>query len=204
MKVEKNIYIVFSETKTTMGKLIRRLTHNKYNHVSISTDRELSVMYSFGRYHINSPLAGGFIVENPARYLIMGEDVNIKVCQLALDELSYARFQKKLMAFVEDKHTKIYNSFSAISSLFHKRINIEDAYTCLDFTTSMLDIDGVYNIKELEYKLNRNVIYEGSFKEYIEEVLSPEDDFFRKQNALTVVLSTLGHFRKLFIRYIRY
>ncbi len=204
MKIEKNIYIVFSETKTTMGRLIRTLTHNKYNHVSISTDRELSVMYSFGRYHINSPLAGGFIVENPARYLLMGEDVNIKVCEIAMDDLSYAAFQKKLMAFVEDKHTKIYNSFSAVSSLFHKRINIEDAYTCLDFTTSILGIEGVYNIKELEYKLSSNVIYEGSFKEYIEEVLPADDDFFKKQNAIKIVSGTLGHFRKLFLRYIGY
>ena len=204
MKVEKKIYIVFSETKTTMGKLIRTLTHNKYNHVSISTDKELSVMYSFGRYHINSPLAGGFIVENPARYILTGEDVTIKVCEVVMTDLSYAEFQKKLMAFIEDKHTKIYNSFSAVLSLFHKKINIEDAYTCLDFTTSMLDIDGVYNIKELEYRLKSTIIYEGSFKEYIEEVLSPDDDFFKKQNAIRIVLGTLGHFRKLILRFIGY
>ena len=204
MKVDKNIYIVFSETKTTMGKLIRTLTHNKYNHVSISTDRELSVMYSFGRYHINSPLAGGFIVENPARYLLIGGDVNIKVCEVIMNDFEYAEFQKKLMDFIEDKHTKIYNSFSAISSLFHKRINIEDAYTCLDFTTSMLSIEGVYNIKELEDKLSNSIIYEGSFKEYIEEVLSPEDDFFKRQNTAKIILSTLGHFRKLILRFIGY
>lgn len=196
------VYIVFSKTNTGIGKIIRTLTHNKYNHVSISLDKELSTMYSFGRYHINSPLVGGFVIEQPARYLWSGKEVGIKLCEYTLDPITYAQLQRRLLIFINDRNTKIYNSFSAIFSLFHKRLVIEDAYTCLEFVVSLLDIEGIYNIKELEDMLNESIVYQGSFRSYIRDVLPQEDEYFKKEKTVDILLGTLSHFKKLFIRFI--
>ncbi len=201
---KREVFIVFSQTNTHMGKIIRTLTNNFYNHVSIALEKELKTMYSFGRYHINSPLAGGFIMENPARYLLYSKDVNIKICSVTLDELAYTRAQQKIFLFMEDKNTAIYNSFSAITSLFHKKLNIENAYTCIEFVTDLLDYKEIINIRELEDKLEDRIIYKGSFKEYVQAVLPSEDEFFQKQKTAEIFIETINHFKRLLLRAIRH
>ena len=58
------IYIVISQTGTIVSQILQIITKDKYNHVSISLNRELTQMYSFGRLHAYFPLPGGFINES--------------------------------------------------------------------------------------------------------------------------------------------
>ena len=39
--MDNAVYIVFSATPTGMGRLIRRATRNRYNHVSLSLSRDI-------------------------------------------------------------------------------------------------------------------------------------------------------------------
>ena len=197
---KKEVYIVFSKTNTLMGKVIRGVTRNVYNHVSLALEDDLEIMYSFGRYHINSPLVGGFILENPSRYLLGKKDVTTKICTLSLEEEEYANLKSELLSFIADKSTIIYNSFSAVFSVFHKKLHIDKAYTCIEFVTSILKIDDVINIKELEELLKDNVIYEGSFKEYVQAINLAQDEYFEKQPKLYIMGSTVAHFIRLFFR----
>ena len=68
--MEHAVYIVFSATPTGMGRLIRKATRNRYNHVSLSLSRDIHKMYTFARLHRTIPLYGGFVVESILRYQI--------------------------------------------------------------------------------------------------------------------------------------
>ena len=59
----KKIYIVLSQTGTWFSRAIKFFTKDPYNHASISLDKELNHMYSFGRKKVNNPLRGGFVRE---------------------------------------------------------------------------------------------------------------------------------------------
>lgn len=61
----KKIYIVISQTGTILSKTIKLITKKKYNHVSISFNKDICNMYSFGRINPYNPFIGKYIKEHP-------------------------------------------------------------------------------------------------------------------------------------------
>lgn len=59
MSADPSVYIMLTNTGTLFTKLIQGYTKAPYNHASISFNRELSELYSFGRKHPANPLNGG-------------------------------------------------------------------------------------------------------------------------------------------------
>ena len=59
----KKIYIVLTHSGTTLSKIIKGFTKDEFSHVSISLDKELNEMYSFGRLNPYNPFWGGFVHE---------------------------------------------------------------------------------------------------------------------------------------------
>jgi len=59
----KKIYIVLTYTGTILSKVIRVYTRAEYCHVSLSLDKRLRKMYSFGRLNPYNPFIGGFVHE---------------------------------------------------------------------------------------------------------------------------------------------
>ena len=57
--MQRPIFVVISKTDTAMPKP----AGSYYNHVAISFQKELNVMYSFTRYRVNTPYVGGFVAE---------------------------------------------------------------------------------------------------------------------------------------------
>ena len=51
----KKIYIILTYTGTLLSKIIKFYTKNEFSHVSISLDKELKYMYSFGRLNAYNP-----------------------------------------------------------------------------------------------------------------------------------------------------
>lgn len=64
MTDERSIYILLTNTGTLFTRVIQTYTKAPYNHASISFDRELTELYSFGRKHPSNPLNGGFVKED--------------------------------------------------------------------------------------------------------------------------------------------
>ena len=59
----KNVYIVLAHTGTIMSRIIRIFMKDEFSHVSISLDKELNKMYSFGRLNPYNAFVGGFVHE---------------------------------------------------------------------------------------------------------------------------------------------
>ncbi|GJM76303.1 hypothetical protein HMSSN036_85190 [Paenibacillus macerans] len=64
MSNETQIYILLSNPKTWVAKMIGLYTRAPFNHASIAFDPELREVYSFGRKHPLIPIYGGFVKED--------------------------------------------------------------------------------------------------------------------------------------------
>jgi hypothetical protein len=193
------LYVVFVSTNTIMGKGIRLFTRNKYSHVTIAFDRDLRSMYSFARYHINSPIYGGFVVERPGRYLHGEQDVLVKICEIPVEQKEYKRIRQEIEYFQQNREVMIYNTLNALLSLLGKSLDAKNMYTCLEFATHLLRYPRMNAIRELERRLEVHVVYTGSLRDtadWQQEQIG-DDEFFRRRRAIGIAYDTVYHFRKV-------
>ena len=66
----KRIFVIFSSTDLRIGRMIRFITRNDYNHCSVCLREDLAYFYSFSRLYRSNPLISGFTVESPNRYTL--------------------------------------------------------------------------------------------------------------------------------------
>lgn len=162
------IYIVFSSTPYVMGKAIRTLTRETYNHVSISLDPQLTRMYGFARRYYRLPLYGGFVAESPSRYIPGEKAANIRVCRLEITPTQYEALENNLNRMYQKREQYLYNHLSAVTSLMRRRVRLRDAFTCVEFCVQTLsnlgfDVDPrkFYSVGDLERLLREYAIYTG-------------------------------------------
>ena len=62
--MERNLYLVLTDTGTLFTRLIKRYTKKPYNHASLAFDKGLRHVYSFGRKKPHQPFIGGFVKED--------------------------------------------------------------------------------------------------------------------------------------------
>ncbi len=168
------LYILFAATPYKTGSFIRRVLHNRYNHVALSFDESLSQMYSFSRYHANAPFFAGFVKESFGRYEWHGSFSDIKVCRLAVSEKKYEILKKHVGRMCRHSHAYVYNYYSAAMTPLHHRVPIRNAYTCVEFVGDLIsmvaDIDvktgAFHSLPGLEKACSPYVIYEGSARTY--------------------------------------
>lgn len=198
-----HIYVVFSATPYLIGRAIRRITGEKYNHASIALDPDLTQMYSFARRHYRTPFYGGFVKESHARYHVGSKASQICICKIPVTQAQFAATENKLTIMYNRSDHYIYNHISALSALLHKQIPAKDAYTCVEFCAKILhdlgmDIDPTkyYSVCDLEKLLSEYVIYTGPM---------PADDkedpaYYAKQPVRFPFLITLRDICKLLPR----
>lgn len=169
---QKYLYIVFSCTPNRMGTMIRRITGDRYNHVSIALDGNLSQMYGFARRFYHTPFYGGFVKESVSRYHINGHTAQIQVCRLPVTAQQHNALQTYLTEMLEQQEQYLYNHLSAAIVPLRRRINIRDSYICVDFAVEILKSVGIaldpkknFSVGELEQLLRPHTFYTGAAPE---------------------------------------
>lgn len=199
-----SIYVIFLSTPTNMGKIIRRCTKYKYNHVAISLDKKLNRLYSFARYNYSAALVGGFVEESSLRYY--NKQVDIKVCEIEVTGKQYDELIKHIEYMKTKADEYIYNSFSAVFSLINKKCKKENTYTCIEFVRdtlskiNLIDSNNINNIADLDNNLKRHVIYEGEMSGIAEFTNWGKDKYLEHINFLQICGKTIKHFVKLIRR----
>lgn len=180
---EAYIYIVFSSTQYLIGKAIRKITGEPYNHMSIALDEDLEQMYSFARRHYHTPLYGGFVRESKARYCAKGQRAHIEICRLPVDASRLAAVKERLAHMYSQRDLYIYNHASAISALLRKSVKVRKSYTCVEFGVDILhQLDypvtpgHFYTVCDVEKLLHEYAVYEGPIPQAVRE----DKDFFQK------------------------
>lgn len=172
----KKLYIVLSQTGTMFSRLLKLVTHAKYNHASISLDENLNKMYSFGRKNPYNPFVGGFVEEGKnlgtfKRFV----KTKAMVIELEVEEEKFNAIKYFITYFKENKTKFHYNYLGILFACFKKNYETGKRYYCSQFVRTCLALFNIENsvelpkiIKPIDFlKLNnKHIIYEGLLKNY--------------------------------------
>ena len=200
--MEHNIYIVFSATPNRVGKMVRRVTKEEFNHASIALDADLSRMYGFARRYYRTPLYGGFVRESLSRYHQEGQASIIRICKIPVTEEQYNGLEQLLTKMENDRDHYLYNHLSALGAVVHRRVYAKDAYTCIEFCVDILHKLGVdidpklhYTICQVAQMLLPYSVYYGPIPQG-----DYDTDFYAKRPVPLPVCTTLRDMFKLLPR----
>lgn len=166
----KYIYVLFSATPYRMGRMIRFVTGEAYNHVAIALEEDLTKLYAFARRYYHTPFYGGFVTERPYRYHHNGSTAQIRLYRLPVSDAQWQQLHRRLSHMSAQPEHYLYNHLSAAAALFHRKVSVRDAYTCAEFTVSVLQELGFnfslrrfYSIGDIAGKLEPYHFYDGEF-----------------------------------------
>ena len=170
----KEIYIVVTHTGTVLSRIIKNYTQDEFSHVSISLDKELKEMYSFGRLNPYNPFWGGFVQEgiNFGTFKRFRKTV-CKIYSLKITEEQYNNVRGMIEYIKSSKQLHKFNVIGLFAVGFNKRISFENSFYCAEFVKYVLDKSGIENnlpelIKPEDFKniQGLNEIYSGRLRKY--------------------------------------
>ncbi len=135
----KSIYILLTKSNTIVSRLVRLTTFDKYTHVSISFEEDLTPLYSFARHYIYSPLPAGLRPE----YLNSGffkryPRIPCALYELRVEDDAYEAAKKSVHDMMEQSQRYKFN----ILGLFMCRLSIpskrKNHYFCSEFVSEIL------------------------------------------------------------------
>ena len=166
-----------SHTGTPFSKIIRRHTRFPYNHLSLAVNKDLSVMYSFGRKNPYLFFYGGFVEEGREHGTFKRfKKTCARVYELAITEECYAAILDILKAFLRKKHSYGYN----IRGVFRARKDLDEQrspnrYYCSQFVARVLVkagvisptfIKGAPTCEKFLAIEGLRLVYEGNLRDY--------------------------------------
>ena len=134
---EKKVYIIFTDTGTLFTKLIKLYTKKPLNHVSISFDKQLTDIFSFGRKKPYNPFIGGFVRERIAEGLF--KKARCEIYSYSLSEREYEQMQTKVRQIEAKKELYKYNFLGLIAIMLKYNLKRKNAYFCSQFVATILN-----------------------------------------------------------------
>lgn len=173
---EPAIYLVLTQTGTILSRLLKCVTKSTYNHISISLDKEMDHMYSFGRRNPYNPVWGGFMQESPFFGTMKRfHQTTAVILRVPVSAIQYQNLTEFLTAMYTEKEKYAYNIPGLFLAGFGIVYQHENQYYCSEFVryalTKFQIVDpGQFNpitIPEDFLKLGAyEIIYIGNLREY--------------------------------------
>lgn len=174
MKRSKKIYIVLTYTGTILSKIIKIYTREEYSHVSISLDKKLNKMYSFGRLNPYNPFIGGFVHEgvNIGTFKRF-KNTKTEIYEIEVTNKQYNEIRKiiKNMNFHKEKYK--FNFLGLILASINYKYTKKDYYYCAEFVKYLVDeasleLELPNVVKPIDFKKYNKLelLYRGRLKNY--------------------------------------
>ena len=168
---------MISETDTGVGRIIRNLSHYRYNHVSLTTDSTLRTWYSFARFFENAPFYSGFLREPVERFLAKGFPIPVRIFKIEISKEKKRRLQLLFDQAGRWDTGLRYNYYDAVAAVFGKKIDIPGAYTCLSFSCAVLEKQFL-TIEALNEDLKEFLFYDGNLDDLLCDSGDRHDPYF--------------------------
>ena len=200
---QKYLYVLFSATPYRMGRFIRAVTGDPYNHVAIATEEDLSNLYAFARRYYRTPFYGGFVAEHPCRYRHKGITADTRLYRIPLTTRQWDKLQDTLSTMRAQADRYLYNHLSALLAPLHIKVRVRKAFTCAEFAVSVLSSLGFdfnprhfYTIGDISDRLESYHFYSGVFP-----VVSEDDSaFFSPHPVAHPIMASTRDILRLFWR----
>lgn len=172
--MKMKIYIVLTHTGTILSKIVKWYTKKDFSHVSISLDKELNEMYSFGRLNPYNPFLGGFVHE----YTDKGTFKRFKntvaaIYFLEIEQEQYDNMKNTINKFEQEKEKYTFNILGLFAVSIHKKIKKENSFYCAEFveyliekTGMKIDLPEIITPEDFKKINNIQLIYRGLLQEY--------------------------------------
>lgn len=169
----RHIYIILTRTNTVLSKLISFIKNDEYTHASISLNKDLNIMYSFGRKNVYNPFVGCFVKENLYEG-VFGFQNKLKgqVLEVEVTEEQYNEVTKLLYEFVSNSNYFKYNYLGLINSLLNKEHFCDDRFLCSEFVYYILNKAGIAELNKPRNLvrpqdlliINSKIVFKGNLK----------------------------------------
>lgn len=177
------IYIIVSQTGTFVSKIIKFFTRKPYNHSSISSDLNLSDMYSFCRNYTMFPLPAGFNHEVVGKGTLgMFSDIPCEIYMLPVTREQKKKVIRILNHFKKYKSCYSYNLIGFWSIPFRIHIERRNKFVCSQFVAYIIRESGMdlhkpvcmYSPEDLRHLPNIRLIYQGELNHYCRTIACAE------------------------------
>ena len=171
----RKIYLIQSCTGTVLSDIIKGYTKNQYTHISISLDKELNEMYSFGRLTPYNPFWGGFVHE----YVDKGTfarfyNTDSAIFELEVTDEQYEKVKQKIGYVEKNKESYKFNIAGLFMVAANKRRVKKNTFYCAEFVRYVLKRSKINTkvlpkiIKPQDFsKLEGlSLVYEGKLRDY--------------------------------------
>lgn len=173
-KKSKKIYIVLTYTGTFMSKIIKIFTRSKYCHVSISLDKKLTKMYSFGRLKPYNPFIGGFVHEgiNHGTFKRF-KRTKAEIYEINVTNIQYDKIKNLIKDFDNNKEEYKFNRLGMFLAGINYKYTRDKAFYCSEFVKYLIEKAEIdMNLKEVmkpidfKYIIDSDFLYKGKLKNY--------------------------------------
>lgn len=170
----KKIYFVLTHTGTILSRVVHVYTKQEFSHCSLALDKDLTEMYSFGRYWAFNPFIGGFIKEevDSGTYKRFS-NTKAAIYSLEVSNWQYNKIKKEIKRMKKSKNKYSFNMLGLTAILFHRRVKRKNKYYCSEFVKHLIEIGEVDNnlpdlVKPQDFENIKNVqlIYKGKLKDF--------------------------------------
>lgn len=173
-KKNKKIYIVLTQTGTVLSRLIKIYTGAEYCHVSISLDKKLNKMYSFGRLNAYNPFIGGFVHEG----ICFGtfkrfKNTTTEIYSIEVTNEQYNKIKQEIKKIGKNKQSYSFNYVGLFLAGINYRYKKNKSFYCAEFVkhlidTANLELNLPNVIKPIDFKKINDVelLYKGVLKNY--------------------------------------
>lgn len=168
-----NVYLLLTGTSSVLSSMIGVVTHEQYNHISISLDKELTEVYSFGRINPSNPFNGGFVKEDTTSDFY--SRALCQVYELEVDEKEYESLKRMIQVFKNQETLYSYNLLGLVTAALKIEWNRPYIFFCSEFVSHLLIESNILTInqppstttpQEILKGLDVTLIYEGTIYEY--------------------------------------
>ncbi|MBQ6900048.1 MAG: hypothetical protein IJN72_04355 [Firmicutes bacterium] len=139
----KEIYILLTNSTTLISKAISLCTKAEYTHVALAMDKDLTMLYSFGRKFKWSMVPSGFVREG-VNHGVMGDSENMK-CALYTIQISdnaYQRLANRLRHMESKKNCYRFNYLGLPMCGFGWKSGGKNVFFCSQFVCHVLQKSG--------------------------------------------------------------
>ncbi len=173
---EKSVYVVLSQTGTILSRLLKVLKGKKYNHSSISLNKDLSDMCSFGRLNAYNPFIGGFVHESVYYGTFKRfNKTQVLILEIKISEYEYDNIIKYISSIEEEKSLYKYDVLGLLLAGFHVNYERDRALYCSKFVMNALnkgDIEVFLEMGNIAQPMDfmgisgAKIIYQGQLVQY--------------------------------------
>lgn len=174
--MDRNVYVVVSQTGTILSRILKSITKKEYNHASISLNKNLAPMYSFGRMNPYNPVWGGFVLESiHAGTFKRFKNTKAIVLELPFDDKDYEDLKMRLKGMIKNSDLYGYNYLGLVLAGVRINWSKRNAFYCSEFVKDLLimyRVKGYENLVGIVHPIQflnlpeARVVYRGKLRDY--------------------------------------